>query len=194
MDAPCPLVLASRSPYRKTLLDRLGLDFDVHPADIDETPRSGEQPAELVERLSLEKARAVARTYPESAIFGLDQVAELAGESLGKPGSAAAAVEQIQRLSGRSIVFHSGLCLLFPGARPRLERIETEVVFRRLDSDEIRRYVDRDAPMDCAGAFRSETLGSTLVERITSDDPSALMGLPLIAAARMLREKGWQLP
>ncbi len=192
---PVPsLILASGSIYRKQLLERLDIAFSVEAADIDETPLEGEPPEALVSRLAAAKAEAVARQHPEAAVFGLDQVAELDGRALGKPGSEDNARQQLAQLSGRTVWFRSGICLHLPGGKTDVRRSDIRVDFRDLDKAEIQRYVERDRPLDCAGSFRSETLGASLVRAIRSDDPTALMGLPLITVCAMLRSAGWQLP
>jgi len=183
------LVLASSSPYRRALLERLGVPFEVRVPDVDEARRADESPAALAQRLALAKANAVARELPGAIVIGSDQVAELDGQALGKPGDAATARAQLERSSGRSVRFHTAVAVL-GGPQPLTHCDLTEVVFRRLTAPEIAAYVERDAPLDCAGSFRSEGLGAALFERVATDDPSALIGLPLIAVARMLRETG----
>lgn len=189
-----PLILASGSPYRKELLARLGIRFTVRPADIDETPAPGEPARTLVMRLALEKALAVAADAPDALVLGLDQVAACEGDILGKPGTGSAALDQLRKLRGREVIFHSGVCLVRPEHEPVSRRVDTFVRFRELEDAELIRYVQRDRPMDCAGSFRSESMGSTLVHSMTSDDPTALIGMPLIAVSGMLREAGWELP
>lgn len=191
---PHSLVLASSSRYRADMLRRLGLPFAIDPADLDETAAPGESPGALAARLAQEKAAAVALRHPGAYVLGADQVAGLDdGTILGKPGSPAAAVEQLSRMRGRSVTWHSGIALIGPGTMRRAV-IDTELAIRRLDDDEIRRYVDLDEPFDCAGAMRSESLGITLVDRMRSDDPTALIGMPLIRISAWLREAGFQLP
>jgi septum formation protein len=191
------LILASSSRYRSALLQRLGLDFATASPDIDETPRPGEAAEALVTRLSRAKATAasvtaVPGTLSETAlVIGSDQVAVLDGRILGKPGTEARARAQLAELSGRRVLFLTGLCLLtVPAATAEQTVVVTEVQFRRLDSAEIDDYVARERPLDCAGAFKSEALGIALFEAIRADDPTALIGLPLIALCGMLRRAG----
>ena len=189
-----PLVLASTSAYRRELLARLRLPFRVDRPEVDETPRPGEAPAALAVRLAEAKARAVAARHPEAWVIGSDQVAELDGRPLGKPGDRATAVAQLERAAGRVVPFHTAFCVVGPGgvAMPHLDR--TEVRFRTLARVEVERYVDAEQPFDCAGAFKCEGLGIALFEAIRSDDPTALVGLPLIALAKALRSAGYALP
>ncbi len=195
MDSKRRVILASGSPYRRELLGRLGLDFQVRPADIDESAHAGEPPEALVRRLSRTKARVIAERAPEALVIGSDQLAELDGEALGKPGTPARALAQLNRLSGRRARFLTGVCVVDGARASETTRVvATEVVFRRLTPAEIDRYVQREQPYDCAGSFRSEGLGITLFEAIVGDDPTALMGLPLIRLAQMLRERGIALP
>ncbi|MBY6205813.1 Maf family nucleotide pyrophosphatase [Halomonas denitrificans] len=191
---PPPLILASGSRYRADMLRRLGVDFEVHPADIDESSLAGESPRALAERLALEKARKVAGEHPGHAVIGADQVASLDdGRILGKPGTVSAAQEQLRAMSGRRVTWHSGLALVGSGG-DRCTSVDTLLELRPLSADEIERYVERDRPLDCAGSMRSESLGITLVETMRSDDPTALIGMPLITIARWLRELGCPLP
>ncbi|SRR6056297_111896 len=191
---PAPLVLASGSTYRASMLARLGLDFAIDPADIDERPVPGESPRELALRLALEKARVVAERHPEACVIGADQVAGLDdGRILGKPGSVDRAIEQIREMRGRRVTWHSGIALLGPGLE-RSDVVDTCIDIRRLGDEEIRRYVEIDRPLDCAGAMRSESLGIALVDRMASDDPTALIGMPLIRIAAWLRTAGFAVP
>ncbi len=189
------LTLASTSVYRRTLLERLGLPFAIARPEVDESPLPGELPQDLAERLALAKAEAVlARSDDGVWVIGSDQVAELDGRPLGKPGSHAAAVAQLQSMSGREVRFLTALCLAGPDGR-RLRALDvTTVRFRALGDDEIERYVAREQPLDCAGSFKSEGLGIALFEAIENRDPTALIGLPLIATARLLREAGFVVP
>ena len=189
------LVLASTSIYRRILLDRFGLPFTVAGPDVDESPRPGEPPQALAERLALAKAEAVlAGVGDDTWVIGSDQIAELDGRPLGKPGNHGAAVAQLRSMSSREGRFLTALCLAGPNGR-RLQALDiTTVRFRALRIDEIERYVDREQPLDCAGSFKSEGLGIALFDAIENRDPTALIGLPLIAAARLLREAGFQLP
>lgn len=189
-DAP-RLILASTSPYRRDLLGRLRLPFDVQAPRVDETPQAGEQPADLAERLALAKARAVAGQHPEAVTIGSDQVADFEGRPIGKPGDHATAVEQLRAMSGRTVVFHTALAVLRPAmGYERVLRVPVTVRFRTLDDVEIENYLRAEQPYDCAGSAKSEALGIVLLEAIESDDPTALVGLPLIATARLLREAG----
>ncbi len=189
------LVLASTSIYRRTLLERLGLPFTVARPETDETPLLDEPPQALAERLALAKAEAVlASAADDTWVIGSDQVAELDGRPLGKPGSNAAAVAQLQSMSGRDVRFLTALCLAGPDGR-RLQALDvTTVRFRKLCDDEIKRYIAREQPLDCAGSFKSEGLGIALFEEIDNRDPTALIGLPMIATARLLRESGFVIP
>ncbi|HEY1137484.1 MAG TPA: nucleoside triphosphate pyrophosphatase [Xanthomonadaceae bacterium] len=189
------LILASTSAYRRALLERLGLPFDTARPDVDETPLSDETPQALAVRLARAKAEAVLDPgQPDLWVIGSDQVAELDEEPLGKPGSIARAEAQLRAMSGREVRFLTAVCLAGPGGR-RLEALDvTTVHFRPLSNGEIARYVDRERPLDCAGSFKSEGLGITLFEAIENRDPTALVGLPLIATARLLREAGFVAP
>lgn len=191
------LVLASTSRYRRELLARLTPAFRVVAPQVAEDAAYGEAPALLAQRLAREKAHDVARRQPGALVIGSDQVAELDGVAIGKPGTTAAACEQLGACSGRQLLFHTAVCLIDArGAEPRLQSAAdlTRVVFRILDAEEIARYVAAEQPLDCAGSFKAEGLGITLFERIESIDPSALVGLPLIALAHMLRAVGLALP
>ncbi|MFT3736174.1 MAG: Maf family nucleotide pyrophosphatase [Rhodocyclaceae bacterium] len=193
------LVLASTSLYRRQLLERLGLAFETDRPDVDESPLPGEAPTATAERLSLAKAQAVAERHPDALIIGSDQVAyrltESGEERFGKPGTVERAIGQLQAMRGQSIFFHTGLCLLDSrDGSHQLEAVSTEVRFRHLDDAEIRRYVEREMPLDCAGSAKSEGLGISLLEYMRGDDPNALIGLPLIALCRMLRNAGVTVP
>jgi septum formation protein len=192
---PRPLVLGSTSPYRRELLSRLGLPFDVAAPEVEETPQPGETPAALAQRLALAKARAVAARFPSALVIGSDQVADLAGEPLGKPGNHERAVAQLRRLSGRTVVFQTALAVVC--AETGFERADlapVRVVFRPLDDEAIERYLRAERPYDCAGSAKSEGLGIALLERIDSDDPTALVGLPLIRTCQLLRAAGAVVP
>ena len=185
------LVLASTSRYRRELLARLGMPFEVVAPGVDEAALPGEAPAATALRLAEAKARAVAARIGDGLVVGSDQVADCDGAAIGKPGGHAAAVTLLRRLSGRTIVFHTGVALVDArSGRAHRDRVDVASTFRTLTTDEIERYVAREQPFDCAGAVRSEALGIVLFERIASDDPTALIGLPLIALARMLRSEG----
>jgi septum formation protein len=189
------LVLASTSIYRRQLLDRLGLSYTVEAPATDETPKPHETPHALAERLARAKADAVAALHPGSWVIGSDQVAERNGIALGKSGDHAGAVAQLTAASGQHVRFHTAVCLRCVGADVALaHRDLTEVAFRVLDADTIERYLRAERPYDCAGSFKSEGLGIALFESIRSNDPTALIGLPLIAMARMLREAGFNIP
>jgi septum formation protein len=191
MTTPCPLVLASSSRYRRALLERFGLPFECSAPDIDEAPQGDETPSALALRLAETKARAVARQRPGALVIGSDQVAQLDGALLGKPGDAATARDQLARASGREVEFLTAVALVDGRNGAVLRHVDRTVVqFRPLDPAEIAAYVERDRPLDCAGSFRSEGLGVVLFERISSEDPTALVGLPLIALARMMRQAG----
>ncbi len=188
------LILASTSRYRRELLARLRLAFDVAGPETDEAHLPGEAPAALARRLAAAKAAAVARSHGDAWVLGSDQVAELEGAALGKPGGREAALAQLGAMSGRCVAFRTAVCLAHADGR-RLDALDTTLVrFRALAGDEIARYVDAEQPFDCAGSFKSEGLGIVLFESIESRDPTALVGLPLIATARLLREAGFALP
>ncbi len=189
------LVLASTSRYRRELLERLRLSFDVARPDVDETASPGESPRDLAIRLAQAKACAVATQLADDAwALGSDQVAEVEGRALGKPGGRAAAIAQLDSMSGRIVRFHTALCLAHADGRTFADIDLTEVHFRALTDAEIERYVDAEQPFDCAGSFKSEGLGIALFERIDNRDPSALVGLPLIATCMLLRKAGFALP
>jgi septum formation protein len=189
--SPPSLVLASTSRYRRELLARLRVPFDVVAPEVDETPMAGEAPAALARRLALAKAQAVAAARPEAVVIGSDQVCELDGQALGKPVTHERAVQQLTRLSGRSAVFHTALAVVRAASGfVREAAAPVRVRFRVLDATEIEHYLRIEQPYDCAGAAKCETLGIALLESIDSDDPTALVGLPLIRTARMLREAG----
>jgi septum formation protein len=187
------LVLASGSRYRAELLSRLGLPFETWAPDIDEYPRHGESCAHTARRLARAKAEAAQARFPHAWIIGSDQVADLDGRPLGKPGHREGAREQLRAMRGRIVVFQSAVCLLAAGeAREAL--VPTHVAFRNLADEEIERYLDREPAFDCAGSAKSEGLGIALLERLAGDDPTALVGLPLVALCAMLREAGARVP
>jgi septum formation protein len=189
--APPPLVLGSTSRYRRELLGRLRLAFEVVAPEVDETPLPGEAPAALAQRLALGKARAVAASRPEAVVIGSDQVADLDGEPIGKPGTHERAVEQLRRMSGRTVIFQTALAVVRASTGfEQADLAPVRVTFRHLTETEIERYLRLEQPYDCAGSAKSETLGIALLEAIESDDPTALVGLPLIRTARMLRAAG----
>jgi septum formation protein len=194
MSAP-RLILGSTSRYRAELLRRLLPGFEQRAPGTDETALPGEAPAERALRLAVAKAEAAADGQRDALVIGSDQVAELDGRMLDKPGSAEAARAQLAASSGRSVQFHTALCLLDTRDGRRHVHVDhTRVHFRPLDAAEIARYVERERPLDCAGSFKCEGLGISLFERIENEDPSALIGLPLIALARLLRAAGIALP
>ncbi len=195
MSEPLPLVLASTSPYRADLLRRLGLVFATLAPDVDETPSPGETPAAMVRRLSLAKAAAAREYYPAHLVIASDQCAVHAGEILGKPGTHARAVAQLERFSGGKVEFLTGLCLLNTlTGQTRYDLVPFSVHFRRLLTDQIERYVRIEQPYHCAGSFKSEGLGITLFARLEGDDPNALIGLPLIRLTDFLAAEGYALP
>jgi septum formation protein len=183
------IVLASTSPYRRELLQRLRLPFDVLAPAVDEGRLPGEFPLALALRLAEAKAREVAQRRPDHIVIGSDQVAELDGEPIGKPHTHAAALAQLERMQGRRLVFHTALAVVAPG-RALVESVPTTVTFRRLGREALDAYLRIDQPYDCAGAAKIESLGIALVERVESDDPTALIGLPLIRLTSMLQAAG----
>ena len=190
-----PLVLGSTSRYRRELLQRLSLAFDVAAPDVDETPEPGETPRALALRLALAKALAVARQHPSAIVIGSDQVADLAGEPLGKPGNHERAVQQLRRMRGHTVVFQTAVAVVcLATGFEQVELAPVEVKFRDLSDAEIERYLRAERPYDCAGSAKSEGLGIALLDAIHSDDPTALVGLPLIRTCRMLRAAGLVLP
>ncbi|THF60873.1 Maf family protein [Pseudothauera rhizosphaerae] len=189
------IVLASTSAYRRMLLERFGITFETDRPEVDEAPLPGETPPQTAERLAVEKARAVAARHPDALVIGSDQVAHLGSEVFGKPGTVERAVAQLQRMSGRTVVFHTALAVINTATgRVHCEGVPTTVRFRELSDAEIVRYVDKERPLDCAGSAKSEGLGITLLDALSGDDPTALVGLPLIALSRMLRAEGVELP
>jgi septum formation protein len=189
------IILASSSPYRKLLLERLPLEFETVSPDTDESVLPGETPRDLVRRLALAKARSVADKYPSAIVIGSDQVAECDGAIIGKPGDAESARQQLAGFSGRRVVFLSGFAVVQEESHFLFEQtVSTEVEFRSLGAAEIARYVERDNPVDCAGSFKSECGGTMLLRHMRSDDPTAIMGLPLIALSQALRQAGVTLP
>jgi septum formation protein len=192
---PKPLILASTSPYRRQLLERLRLPFSTVSPHTDETSLPHETPHALVLRLSELKARAVAAKHPHALIIGSDQTAVLNEEMLGKSGNRQNAITQLQKCSGSSVIFHTGLCLLnAANGRMQLDDIVFEVKFRALTLPQIERYIDSEKPFDCAGSFKAESLGISLFEYMRGDDPTSLIGLPLIRLTQMLNTAGIQLP
>jgi septum formation protein len=185
------VILASTSRYRRELLARLHLPFNVQAPEVDETPMAGEAPGALAERLALEKAMSVARQYPEAVVIGSDQVADLAGEPLGKPGDHARATAQLRRMRGQVLIFQTAVAVVCQATRfVQRDLAPVRVVFRQLSDTAIETYLRAEQPYDCAGSAKSEGLGIALLESIDSDDPTALVGLPLIRTANMLRAAG----
>ncbi|MBU2856308.1 septum formation protein Maf [Acidithiobacillus ferrooxidans] len=187
------LILASTSPYRRDLLRRLQIPFRVETAAVDETPFPDETPETLVCRLADAKALAVAQRFPQAVVIGADQMAVCAGRVLGKPGNIEQAVAQLTWMQGQAVDFLNGVTVVAPSGTEAF-LVPYRVVLYALTHAEIRRYVERDKPLDCAGSFRSEGLGISLVEHMEGEDPNALMGLPLIAVCRALRNLGYLLP
>src|SRR5215831_12012557 len=191
MAPPLPIVLASTSRYRRGLLERLGLPFEVADPGVDEQRRAGEPPETMARRLAEAKALAVAKRFPDALIIGCDQVADCDGEILGKPGTHANAVRQLRALSGRTALFHTAVCVHnAKGGSTQVRLVPCRVSFRKLDDAAIERYLEKEQPYDCAGSAKSEGLGIALIARIEGDDPNALIGLPLIALVDLLRENG----
>jgi septum formation protein len=185
------LILGSTSVYRRELLERLRVPFSVQSPHVDETPQPGERPADLAQRLALAKARAVATRFPDCVVIGSDQVADLDGEPLGKPGNHPRAVEQLQRMRGKTVIFQTAVAVVcMQSGFEQLDLAAVKVTFRNLTDAEIEHYLLAEQPYDCAGSAKSEGLGIALLERIDSDDPTALVGLPLIRTSAMLRAAG----
>jgi len=195
MEINHPILLASTSPYRAALLSRLGITFKLGTPICDEKPAAGEKPDALVKRLAETKARSLQPHHGTSLIIGSDQVAEIDGEILGKPGTIETAVKQLTKLSGKQVTFHTGLCLLNAKTGHEQTAVETfDVVFRPLTNLQIERYVWKEKPLDCAGSFKSEGLGITLFERFEGQDPTTLIGLPLMRLVTLLHNEGIVLP
>lgn len=191
MNTPPPLILGSTSRYRRELLERLRLPFDTVSPQVDETPMPDETPATLALRLALAKARAVAALHPQAVVIGSDQVADLDGQPLGKPGTHERAVAQLRQLSGRQAVFQTAVAVVRADTGfAEVLLAPVTVRFRTLPDREIERYLRLEQPYDCAGSAKSETLGIALLEAIESDDPTALVGLPLIRTCQLLRRAG----
>ena len=189
------IVLASGSKYRKALLKRLGLAFKIWAPDVDETPSPREPPRDTAVRLARAKADAGGKRFSEAWIIGCDQVADLDGRPIGKPGSLENARRQLRELSGHTVLFHTALCVWNARLGRRHERlVTTDVAFRRLTDAEIDRYLELEGAFDCAGSAKSEGLGISLLTRLGGDDPTALVGLPLIALSAMLRAEGFDVP
>ena len=185
------LILGSTSRYRRELLERLRVPFDVVSPDVDETPLTGEAPQALATRLALAKAKAVAALHPQAVVIGSDQVADLNGEPLGKPGNHERAVLQLQRMRGQTVVFQTAVSVVCMDSQfERTELAQIKVRFRNLSDAEIETYLRAEEPYDCAGSAKSEGLGIALLDAIDNDDPTALIGLPMIRTARLLRAAG----
>ena len=186
-----PLILGSTSRYRHELLQRLGIPFTVVAPEVNETPLPGETPRPLAARLALSKARAVAHAFPQAVVIGADQVADLNGLSLGKPGTHERAVAQLRKMRGQTVVFQTAVAVVcLESGFEESSLAAVEVRFRDLTDDEIENYLRAEQPYDCAGSAKSEGLGIALLESIDSDDPTALVGLPLIRTCRMIRAAG----
>jgi len=185
------LILGSTSPYRRALLDRLGIPYSVEAPQVDETAQANERPVDLARRLAMAKAQAVAQRFPACVVIGSDQVADLEGQPLGKPGNHVRAVAQLRQMSGKLVVFQTAVavvCLESGFSQEALAPVK--VTFNPLTDDEIENYLQREQPYDCAGSAKSEGLGIALLDAIESDDPTALVGLPLIRTCKMLRAAG----
>jgi len=188
------LILGSTSRYRRELLSRLRVPFEVAAPDVDETPLPGEAPRALALRLALAKAHAVAAQFPQAVVIGSDQVADLAGEPLGKPGTHARAVDQLRRMRGQAVVFQTAVAVVCRDSGfEELDIAPVAVRFRDLSDAEIESYLHAEQPYDCAGSAKSEGLGIALLDAIDNDDPTALVGLPLIRTCRMIRAAGVRL-
>ncbi len=189
------LILASTSAYRRALLQRIGVPFETRAPDTDETPLAGESAAAMAQRLAEDKARSIAADYPSALIIGSDQTVAADRKIVGKPGNADAAREQLLAASGKWRTFHTALCLLNTASgRLHAELVDYRVKFRLLDGDTIDRYLQQEQPFDCAASMKSEGLGIALLETMEGSDPTALVGLPLIALSRMLRAEGISVP
>jgi len=191
MTTALPLILASTSPYRRELLARLRLPFKLMSPQVDETPRDGETPASLALRLGLEKARVVGKQQPDAVVIGSDQVADLNGVAIGKPGDHERATNQLRLMSGKEVLFHTAVAVAHVATGFERALLATVTVrFRCLNDTDIERYLRAEQPYDCAGSAKCETLGIALLASIESDDPTALVGLPLIRTCELLRQAG----
>lgn len=185
------IILASSSPYRKQLLDRLHLDYECHSPNIDESIIQGEQARDYVCRLAQAKAQSIAERYPQAVVIGSDQCALLDDEILGKPGSHARALEQLRRAQGKTLVFHTGVCVLNLARRYcAVDDVPFEVEFRNLSDKQLEHYLEVEQPYDCAGSFKAEGYGACLFSALRGDDPNALIGLPLLRLTTMLEQAG----
>jgi septum formation protein len=190
-----PLILGSTSPFRAEILQKLCISFDTAAPDINESPLANESPSELVERLSVCKAKKVAETHPAALIVGSDQVACVDQQILGKPHTHENAIEQLRFLSGKIVSFHTGLCLFNSESGNTQSTVEVfKVYFRALTDDQIERYLRNEQPYNCAGSFKSEALGVSLFKKLEGDDPNTLIGLPLIRLVEFLSNEGHQVP
>ena len=190
---PQTLILASTSKYRKELLARLRIDFQTISPEVDEAPLKNETPEQIALRLAKAKALAIAKSHPEAWVIGSDQVVDLHGAAMGKPGDHDTAMAQLQLLRGETVKFHTAVCVA-KGEQANTLNVTTEVTFRTLKDSVLEAYLLAETPYDCAGSAKSEGLGICLLERVHSDDPTALIGLPLIAVCTLLREAGFQIP
>ena len=185
------LILGSTSPYRRELLERLRIPFDVVAPEVDEVALAGEAPHQLACRLALAKARAVAAQFPDCVVIGSDQVADLYGESLGKPGTHPRAVAQLRQMRGKTVVFQTAVAVVCLDSQfEQVDLAQVKVRFRDLTDSEIEAYLQAEKPYDCAGSAKSEGLGISLLDAIDNDDPTALVGLPLIRTCRMIQAAG----
>ena len=188
------LILGSTSPYRRELLERLRLPFEVQRPEVDETPLDGETPVALAQRLAMAKAQAVAQRFPQAIVIGSDQVADLHGEPLGKPGNHANAVKQLQQMRGQTVVFQTAVAVVCQATGfAQCELAQVKVVFRDFSDESLEHYLHTEQPYDCAGSAKSEGLGIVLLARIDNQDPTALVGLPLLLTCRLLRAAGLSL-
>ena len=188
------LILGSTSPYRRELLERLRLPFEVQRPEVDETPLNGETPVALAQRLAMAKAQAVAQRFPQAIVIGSDQVADLHGQPLGKPGNHAKAVAQLQRMRGQTVVFQTAVAVVCKATGfAQGELAQVKVLFRDFSDESLQHYLHTEQPYDCAGSAKSEGLGIVLLERIDNQDPTALVGLPLLLTCRLLRAAGMPL-
>ena len=195
MHLPRQIILGSSSPYRRELFTRLRFPFEVVAPDVDEEPAPGENPEKLACRLAMAKARAVSALYPQAIVIGSDQVADLEGEAIGKPVVHEVARAQLRRMRGQLVTFHTAVAVVCQASQfAQMELAQVRVRFRMLDDDAIERYLLAEQPYDCAGSAKSEGLGIALLDAIDSDDPTALVGLPLIRTCRLLRAAGLALP
>ena len=188
------LILASTSPFRKAILDKLGVDFDTASPETDETALKNETPQQLVERLSIAKAKAIANKVSDALVIGSDQVSVINGEIIGKPHTHENAVKQLQNASGKTVTFYTGLCLYNSTTQKyQSEVVPFDVVFRQLNQQQIESYLRKEEPYNCAGSFKSEALGIVLFEKLIGEDPNTLMGLPLIRLVKMLEQENFSI-